>query len=155
MIIDADVHISPSKEGGNSIYAEELLQMMDNNHVNKAVTWLQPPYLRKINKANKYVHNAMTKYPDRILGFGWADPNLGVKEATEMARICIEEYGLYGVKLNGAQNSFFIDDTKLSLPIIETIAKMGKILALHVGADAYEQTHPFRVGKIAALYPEF
>jgi hypothetical protein len=42
----------------------------------------------------------------------------------------------------------------MSLPLIEQIAKTGKILAFHVGTDAFEQTHPFRVGKIAQMFPE-
>jgi len=71
-----------------------------------------------------------------------------------MVRRCVEEYGFYGVKLNGAQNSFFIDHPTLSLPVIEEIARTGRLLAFHVGADAIEQTHPFRVGKIAGLFPE-
>jgi predicted TIM-barrel fold metal-dependent hydrolase len=38
--------------------------------------------------------------------------------------------------------------------VIEEISKTGRILAFHVGADAYEHTHPFRVGKIAKMFPE-
>jgi predicted TIM-barrel fold metal-dependent hydrolase len=96
----------------------------------------------------------MRAHPDRVLGFGWADPNLGVDAARETVRRCVEDYGFYGVKLNGAQNSFYIDDPRLSIPVIEEIAKSGKALAFHCGADAYEQTHPFRVAKIARLFPD-
>jgi predicted TIM-barrel fold metal-dependent hydrolase len=74
--------------------------------------------------------------------------------AKDMAKKCIEEYGFFGVKLNGAQNEYYIDDPNKSLPVIEEIAKTGKLLAFHVGADAFEQTHPFRVVKIAKRYPE-
>lgn len=154
MIIDADVHISPTPEGGNSIGADELLRRMDRAGVDKALSWLQPPYMREIDEANAYVYKATRQHPDRILGFGWADPNLGVQQAKDTVKKCVYEYGLYGVKLNGAQNSFYIDDPVLSIPVIEEIAKTGRLLAFHVGADAYEQTHPFRVGKIASQFPE-
>jgi predicted TIM-barrel fold metal-dependent hydrolase len=154
MIIDADVHISPTPDARNSICIDELLRRMDRAGVSKALTWLHPPYQREIDESNEYVYQAVRQYPDRILGFGWADPNLGVEEAKDTVRRCIYEYGFHGVKLNGAQNSFYIDDPTLSLPVIEEIAKTGKILAFHVGADAYEHTHPFRVGKIARRYPE-
>ena len=153
MIVDADVHISPTPEGGNSIGYDELLRRMDRAGVDKALTWLQPPYMRVTDEANAYVHEAMRQHPDRILGFGWADPNLGVQKAKDTVKRCIYEYGFYGVKLNGAQNSFYIDDPVLSLPVIEEIAKTGKLLAFHVGADAPEHTHPFRVGKIARQFP--
>lgn len=154
MIIDADVHISPTKESGSSILVEELIKRMERAKVDKAVTWLQPPYMREIDDANRYIYDAVKAYPDQIIGFGWADPNLGVQKARDMAKKCIEEYGFRGVKLNGAQNSFYIDDNAVSLPVIEEIAKAGSVLALHVGGDAYEETHPYRVAKIAKWFPE-
>jgi len=153
MIIDADCHISPTPEGGVSVDIDELLRRMDRAGVDKALTWLQPPYRREIDDANAYVYEATKRHPDRILGFGWADPNLGVQQAVSAARRFVQEYGFYGVKLNGAQNSFYIDDRDLSMPVIEEVARLGSRLAFHVGADAFEQTHPFRVAKIAERYP--
>lgn len=154
MIIDADVHISPAFEGGNSITIDELLRRMERAGVDKALTWLQPPYSREVDESNRYVYEAAKKFPDKILGFGWIDPNLGVEKAKDLVKKCIYDYGFFGVKLNGAQNDFYIDDPKLSIPVIEEIVKTGKLLAFHVGADAYEHTHPFRVGKIAKQFPQ-
>lgn len=154
MIIDADTHISPTGEDAMAIAVDDLLRRMDRAGVDKALTWLRPPYMRKIDESNAYVYQAVKQHPDRILGFGWADPRLGVENAKDAVKKCIDEYGFYGVKLNGAQNSYYIDSPVLSLPVIEEVAKTGKLLAFHVGTDAYEQTHPFRVGKIAKLYPE-
>jgi len=154
MLIDADVHISPTPQGGNSITIDELLRRMDRCGVDKAVTWLQPPYVRsEIDAGNAYVVRAMREHPDRILGFGWADPNLEVERAIEEARRALDQ-GCYGVKLNGAQNDYPIDDPRLAMPIIETIAGAGSVLALHVGADAYDDTHPARVARIARAFPE-
>ncbi len=155
MVIDADVHISPTPQGGNSISIEELLRRMDRSGVEKAVTWLQPPYQRgEIDQGNAYVGRAMREHPDRILGFGWADPNLGVGQAKDDVKRSVEEYGFFGVKLNGAQNNYVIDDPDLAMPVVEEIAKSGMILGLHIGADAFEQTHPVRAGRIAVTYPE-
>jgi len=154
MIIDADTHISPTGEDAMAITFDELLHRMDRAGVAKALTWLRPPYMREIAQFNAYVHQAMQQHPDRILGFGWADPRLGLEKAKQAVKRCIYEYGFYGVKLNGAQNSYYIDDPKLSLPVVEEIAKTGKLLAFHIGTDAYETTHPFRVAKIARMFPE-
>lgn len=155
MIVDADVHISPTPQGGNSISVEELLRRMDRAGVDRAVTWLQPPYVRdEIDAGNAYVARAMRAHPDRIIGFGWADPNLGVERAIADARRGVEEQGFYGVKLNGAQNGYRIDDSERSMPVIEAIARTGAVLALHVGADAPDHTHPSRVATIARAYPE-
>ena len=153
MIIDADVHISPPKYGGGTITIEELMRRMDRAGVDRSVTWVQTPYIREVDEGNTYVYQAARQFPDRILGFGWADPNLGVEKAKDTVKKSIYEYGFYGMKLNGARNEYYIDDPVLSIPVIEEIARTGKILALHVGADAYERTHPFRVGKIARQFP--
>lgn len=154
MIIDADTHISPTGEDAMAITIEELVRRLDRAGVDRALTWLRPPYMREIDDSNAYVHEATQRYPDRILGFGWADPHLGLENAKEAIRRCIDDYGFYGVKLNGAQNSYYIDDPKLSLPLVEEIARTGKLLAFHVGTDAYETTHPFRVAKVARMFPE-
>jgi len=154
MIIDADTHISPTGEDAMAITYDELLRRMDRAGVAKALTWLRPPYLREIAESNAYVYEAVQRHPDRILGFGWADPRLGLDKAKEAARRCIYDYGFYGVKLNGAQNSFYIDHPDISLPVVEEIARTGKLLAFHVGTDAYETTHPFRVARIARMFPE-
>jgi predicted TIM-barrel fold metal-dependent hydrolase len=77
-----------------------------------------------------------------------------VDHAKDMVKRCADDYGFYGVKLNGAQNYYFIDDPELSLPVAEEIAKTGKLLAFHIGADEYERTHPFRAAKVARLFSE-
>jgi uncharacterized protein len=155
MIVDADVHISPTPQGGVSITADELLRRMDLAGVDQALTWLQPPYERgELEASNAYVAETMRRHPDRILGFGWADPRLGVERASRAVRTSIDDHGFYGVKLNGAQNEFPIDDPKLALPVIEAIAEADTVLALHVGVDAIDQTHPMRVASIASRFPE-
>ena len=153
MIVDADCHISPLKEGTN-ITTDELLRRMDRSGVDKALVWLTPPYQREIDESNAYVHAAVKAHSDRLLGFGWADPRLGVQKARDMVRKCVEEYGFFGVKLNGAQNDFFIDDPQVSMPVVEEIARTGKLIAFHCGVDAFEKTHPFRIAKIARRFPE-
>jgi predicted TIM-barrel fold metal-dependent hydrolase len=154
LIIDADTHISPTGEDARAITIDELLRRMDRAGVDKALTWLRPPYRREIDESNAYVYQATQQHPDRILGFGWADPRLGLDKAKEVVKRCIEGYGFHGVKLNGAQNSYYIDDPDISLPIVEEIASTGKLLAFHVGSDAFDKTHPFRVAKIARMYPQ-
>jgi predicted TIM-barrel fold metal-dependent hydrolase len=152
MIIDADTHITPTD---NPFSIEQLIHTLDRAGVDRALTWLRPDYEgEEIEGHNAYLYQATQRYPDRILGFGWADPTVGVAHAKEMARRCVEEYGFYGVKLNGAQNHYYIDDPELALPVAEEIARSGKMLAFHIGADAYERTHPHRAAKIARLYPD-
>ena len=77
MIIDADCHISSHKFDDLAMTADELVEHMDRARVDKALVWLKPPYNRDIEPENRAVYEATLKYPDRFLGFGWANPRLG------------------------------------------------------------------------------
>ena len=58
MIIDADTHISPTGEDAMAITYDELVRRMDRAGVDKALTWLRPPYMREISESNAYVYKA-------------------------------------------------------------------------------------------------
>ena len=152
LIIDADTHIAPT---GGDFALEAHIKRVARAGIDKTLTWLRPDYAgTEIEGHLKYVYDATKQYPDVILGFGWADPTVSVEHAKKMVKVCTEEYGFYGVKLNGAQNNYRIDDPVLALPVIEEIAKAGVMLAFHIGADFYENTHPFRAERVARMYPE-
>jgi predicted TIM-barrel fold metal-dependent hydrolase len=153
MIIDADCHISSHKFDALALTADDLLREMDRAAVDKALVWLRPPYNKEIAAENRAVHDAMRAHPDRLLGFGWVNPRLGADVANVTIARCFEEYGFYGIKFNGAQDEYVIDDPAI-LPFIEQAAAYGKPLAFHIGADFYENTHPYRLGRIAARFPE-
>jgi predicted TIM-barrel fold metal-dependent hydrolase len=155
MIIDADTHISPTGKDFADFSLGAHMERMTRAGVDKTLTWLKPDYEGTgIEGHNAYVYEAMRKHPDQILGFGWADPTVSVEHAIQMVHRCVDEYGMHGVKLNGAQNHYYIDDPALSLPVIEEIAKTGTLLAFHIGPDEYERTHPFRAAKVARMYPD-
>jgi predicted TIM-barrel fold metal-dependent hydrolase len=152
LIIDADSHIAPT---GGEFALEKHIKRIERAGIDKALTWLKPDYTgTEIELHNRYVFEAVQEYPDKILGYGWADPTVSVEHAIKVVKVCTEEYGFYGIKLNGAQNDYRIDNRELVMPVIDAIAKTGKTLAFHIGPDAYENTHPLRAEKIAKLYPE-
>ena len=153
MIIDADCHLSSQKFDGLAMTAPELVEQLDRAGVDRALVWLKPPYNKDIDPENRAISEAMRAYPDRLLGFGWTNPRLGKQHALDTIRRCFEEYGFYGVKFNGAQDEYVIDDSAV-LPLIEAAAAYGKPIAFHIGADYYENTHPYRLGHIAALFPQ-
>ncbi len=153
LVIDADCHISSQKWDALAITADELLAQMDRAGVDKALIWLKPPYNKDIAPENAAVAAAMRAHPDRLLGVGWANPLLGKQSTLETIRRCFEEYGFYGIKFNGAQDNYVIDDASV-LPFIEAAAAYGKPIAFHIGADFYENTHPYRLGNIAGRFPE-
>jgi predicted TIM-barrel fold metal-dependent hydrolase len=153
MIIDADTHISPYRDDAFDIPVDALLRRLDRANVDKALVWLRPPYMRHVSEANRYVYQAMQDHPDRVIGFGWVDPHLGKEQMLDEIKRCHEEYGMYGIKLNGAQNNFIID-SDYAAPFVQAIAETGRVMAFHIGTDAYEATHPYRLGNIAQRYPD-
>ncbi|QPC83724.1 amidohydrolase family protein [Phototrophicus methaneseepsis] len=153
MIIDADTHISPFSDDALDIPIDELLRRLDRAKVDKAIVWQRPPYMREVAEANRYVYQAMKDHPDRVIGFGWVNPHLGTEKMLDEIKRCHEAYGMHGIKLNGAQNSFYIDSDAV-MPLLDAIAATDTVMAFHIGTDAYEATHPYRMGKIAARYPD-
>lgn len=154
LIVDADCHISSSRFDSLAMVAEDLIEKMDRSGVDKALIWLKPPYTKDIAPENKAIQEAVKRFPERFLGFGWTNPRLGVDQAKDTVTRCYEEYGLLGIKFNGAQDDYVIDDAELAMPVIEHAARFGKPIAFHIGADFFEQTHPYRLGNIAARFPE-
>ena len=152
MIIDADCHISSQRFDSIAITASDLVEQMDRAGVDKALVWLKPPYTKNIDPENKAVYEAIKTYPDRLVGFGWVNPRLGKDHSIATIKRCFEEYGFYGIKFNGAQDDYVIDDASV-LPLIELAASYDRIISFHIGADFYENTHPYRLGNIAGLFP--
>jgi predicted TIM-barrel fold metal-dependent hydrolase len=42
----------------------------------------------------------------------------------------------------------------LAAPYIEAVAHTGMVMGFHIATDDYERTHPYRLGHIAARFPE-
>ena len=58
----------------------------------------------KISKVKRfrslqYLYQSVKKYPDRLLGFGWVDPHLGLQKGRDTIRRCVEEYGFLAQEL--------------------------------------------------------
>jgi len=153
MIFDADCHISSQKFDRAALTSTELIAHMDRAGVDKALVWLRPTYTKEIDRENQAVYAAMKQYPGRLYGFGWTNPRLGKANASSAIKRCLDDYNLCGIKFNGAQDEYVIDDPAV-LELIDEAAQYGKPIAFHIGADYYENTHPYRLGHIAARYPQ-
>jgi len=153
MQIDADTHIS-SRAPVQGIGIDELLRRLDDLGVDRAVCWPMVSYTREIASDNRVIYEGYKAHPDRVIPFGGVNPLLGFDQARDELKRCIEEYGVKGVKLNGARDGYYIDDPRLSLPLIQMIAEAGIVQAFHCGANDFEKTHPFRIAKISDLFPD-
>ena len=150
MIIDADCHISPTFEGGNSITIDELLRRMDNAGVDKALTWLAAALRARGRPGESPMSTRPTrKYPDRILGFGWADPNLGVEQAKDDGPPVHR-----GVRLPRRQaerrpeRAIAIDDPQTApARWLKRSPSPARHWRFTSGRTPIERTHPFRAAK--------
>lgn len=89
----------------------------------------------------------------RIVPFGWANIREGAEKAREDARLCLEEYGCAGVKLNGAQNEYYIDCPE-AMSVMEVVAARNGMIAFHIGADYPDFTDPIRAERAARAFPD-
>ncbi|WP_283229980.1 amidohydrolase family protein [Fusibacillus kribbianus] len=151
-VLDADTHMSPYKNFDGSIGAEQWEKIMEAAGIDKALVWLLPQGVEDVSESNAYIYEA-SRVNSRMVPFGWANIGEGVEKAKEDARKCLEEYGFCGVKLNGAQNEYYIDSPE-AMEVIDVIARLGGMLAFHIGADYPEFTDPRRAAAAASRYPE-
>jgi len=152
MRIDADCHIS-ARGTGLEIGIEELLRRMDALGVERAICWPHVAYDREIAADNRAIHAGARVHAERIIPFGGVNPRHGLKVAQDELKRCIEEYGMRGIKLNGARDGYCIDDEALALPLVGMIAAAGLVLAAHCGPPDVEKTHPWRIARLSQLFP--
>lgn len=153
MYIDADCHIS-ARSGPGQMSVGELLRQLDAVGVERAVCWPMVSYDREIASDNRTIYEGARAHPDRIIPFGGVNPRLGLDTARDELKRCIEVYGMRGVKLNGARDIYYIDDPKLSLPLVDMAAEAGLVVALHCGSNDFEKTHPFRIAGVSDRHPD-
>lgn len=161
LVIDGDAHATdtvslrgdfllrftsePDYYHGKPVSAEDLLTEMAMAGVDMALIWQNPaatfyPGSSEGNfdallKANKYIYDSVRKYPEKFIPAGWTDPKaLGADLSKELARICVQEFGFAIVKMNPAQNAFYID-SPLVVGITDFIVGLGAVPAFHFGAD--------------------
>ena len=65
----------------------------------------------------------------------------------------VEEYGCAGVKLNGAQNEYYIDCPE-AMSVMEVVAARNGMIAFHIGADYPDFTDPIRAERAARAFPD-
>lgn len=152
MIFDADTHMSPYKHLDIALTAGELDEKLSAAGVTRAVCWLTPHGVDDVSDSNRYIHESSKKYP-RFVPFGWANVTEGLEKSIDEVKKCMEEYGFRGVKINGAQNYYPIDDIP-TMKVCEEIAKRGGVIAFHIGSDEPVMTSPFRAAVVANEFPD-
>jgi predicted TIM-barrel fold metal-dependent hydrolase len=136
---------SPNYYHGRPISGSELIEDMDQAGVDMALCWQNPAILRYgadqdenfrlLLEANRAIERLAKQHPTRVIPAGWTDPKaLGMAGAAEIVRLAVDEWGFPVVKMNPAQNGYYIDDPQV-MTLVDEIVGRGAVPAFHFGAD--------------------
>lgn len=99
---------------------------------------------------------AVAKYPDKLVGFAYADPRR--PDCMELLRHAIEDLGLKGVKFGPIYNGVALSDPRLE-PVYEYCQRNNIPLTMHMGTT-FARNAPVDMGRaihvepIALKYPD-
>jgi len=140
-IIDAHAHVGVFGSWAQvSSTGETLLAEMDEFDVERAIVF---------SPDNNIVHNTVTRYPTRMVGYVWANPHdPGVVPLVKRA---LGEWGFRGIKLHPLLDAFLPND-EIVHPIIEVARKSRVPVAIHSGHPPFSL--PWSIGELAEVYPD-
>jgi predicted TIM-barrel fold metal-dependent hydrolase len=166
-IIDAHTHIFPDSSAASilehtrkkfkvEVYgkgtAEDLISQMDENGVNQSVIHMVALNPRAVTPINRWLISL--KEP-RFIKFGTLHP-LQKNIDDELRRLVVN--GIRGVKLQPEVQGFTVDNTTLTYPLYEALAKSGLMVMFHVGgnptAHPQNRSQPGMILRVAQDFPE-
>jgi len=144
MIVDAHCHLD---FGDNAL--KKLIKTMDSLGVNKAVVCPTERYIAVYNHlGNRYIVNAVRKFPKRLFGFATVNPWFGKKAEKEL-KISLQS-GLKGLKLNPFLQGFILND-EIVHPLIELCEEFEVPVYFHTGTPV--SAMPFQLAYLAREFP--
>jgi len=147
-VIDAHCHLGVGRY--KQLRADELLALMDRAGVDWAVVCpVEEQIVLRNREGNQAMIAAMTRHPDRFIGFAVANPWYGDKAVKELRRAL--GAGLRGVKFNSSLQGFFIND-EIVYPLIEVAGEFGVPVYFHTGTPIYAL--PLQLAALARDFPD-
>lgn len=164
MIIDAHAHIFPDKiadraaEGIGGFYGitakydgtlKTLMEQGSAAGVDKFLVQSVATVPEQVCSINNYISECVSRYPDRLIGFGAMHPDFeNITVETER----IISLGLKGIKLHSDFQRFNLDD-KRAYAIYE--AAEGRLpILFHIGDPRYDFSSPERLMKVVERFPK-
>ncbi len=139
--IDAHSHIGFFGGWSNvGITAEEMIAQMNEYNVEKTIISTYPA---------KESIEAADKYPDRLIGAVWVNPN--EPSAIETIKDAVKNHGFKAVKLHPLFHSYMPND-ECVFPVAEIAGELDIPLMIHTGHPPYSL--PWSVAQLADIYPE-
>ena len=152
MIIDFHTHLGAglTTKSSNALYdvvtSDQLVHLLDSAGIDMAVTFApsggkdlhDPNY----EKANEYVYQEISRWPNRLIGYARINPNLQ-ERARKEAEKCISEYRFRGIKFNPSADGFRPSDVSLLQPFMELAYAHSLPVIFHAGYEPVSQPSLF------------
>jgi len=161
-VVDVHCHIGPS------LLAEELVSMMDEAGVDKAVVFPCPsawslPDPENYYNTNDYIAEAQSRYPGRLVGFTCINPHHAGDHSMKMpdlavreVRRCVTELGLRGLKLHPEQHCFTVSSL-IGSALMETLVELQQQTGRKIPVLCHGMTTlgamPEHFAMLASRYP--
>ena len=148
MIIDFHCHLGKGKR--KSLEPQDLINKMDSCGIDKAVVCPVEEGITVYNEeGNKYILEAINKFPDRLVGFLAVNPWYGDK-SWEMAERYLGK-GLKGIKMHPNLQGFMVND-EIIYPLMEIARDYHVPVYTHCGTPIYSL--PYQILDLAGQFPE-
>lgn len=150
-IIDAHTHIEGLPESPWQDPPELMLRLMDEAGIDQAIvmTYCDAPLDHHCYDPLEYVHQAVKKYPERLLGFARLNP--GRDEAVGLLEKAIKEQGFCGLKLHPFGYRI-PPDHECTLKLLQKAGQLNIPALFHCGDEEY--TLPLQLERAALAVPE-
>lgn len=149
MIIDSHTHVDESKVFGWKDRPEDLIALMDEAGIARAVvmTYVDVPGLDM--EGLKYISGVVRRYPDRLIGYARMNPY--GKNASALLREAVCDLGLKGLKFH-PETIAKPPYSDQSIALIKEAAKLKVPVLFHSGDEA--MSLPLKIGIAAEACPE-
>jgi uncharacterized protein len=158
-VIDCHAHLSHHSRSTWSDDDRKLIEAADKLGIDQLccsiLTPLRPATVEGFRDCNRWVAEALKRFPGRVRGYCYVNPG-HQREALDEIRRCVADQGFIGVKL---YNEYRCTDPVV-FPIVELAIALGVPILHHAGHSHYfvqEQPHMSdgaRLAELARRYPD-
>ena len=144
LIIDAHNHLG-DRPGAVQTGAE-LVAKLDQAGVAKGVVF---PFVEG-NFTNDFVKDAYEQFPDRLIPYCAVNP--WERDAADIVRRCISDWGFKGLKLHPTINGYHLADPELVDPLFKVAEELDFPIIVHGASDLYNSPPEFAI--MAKRFPK-
>lgn len=149
MIIDSHTHVDLVEAWGWMDPPETIISLMQEAEIQKSIVMTYRDALAPDDPATLYIHQALQKYPDQLIGYVRINPNS--PDAIEALDQAICDLGFMGLKLHPVSYVGF-PYTQATVTLMKRAARYHAPVLFHTGDESLAL--PEQVVEAAALCPE-